>query len=107
MPGRAQAWTRRQLIDGIRWRTRAGTPCRGVPARYGTRQTAYGLFRSWQRDAAVERGASSKSLFADQADDLKGAFGLAGGGSQGFGDAGVSGEAWRADGGVAGDRPGQ
>ncbi|MBT2420710.1 transposase, partial [Streptomyces sp. ISL-24] len=25
-PGRPQVWTRRQLIDGIRWRTRTGGP---------------------------------------------------------------------------------
>ncbi|MGW2385652.1 transposase [Streptomyces sp. NPDC001658] len=25
-PGRPQVWTRRQLIDGIRWRTRTGAP---------------------------------------------------------------------------------
>ncbi|MFL4909644.1 transposase [Streptomyces sp. MMS24-I2-30] len=29
--GRPRTWTRRQLIDGIRWRTRAGTPWRDVP----------------------------------------------------------------------------
>ncbi|MEV4251451.1 transposase [Streptosporangium canum] len=34
-PGRPSIWTRRQLIDGIRWRTRAGTPWRDVPERYG------------------------------------------------------------------------
>ncbi|GAB2850705.1 hypothetical protein GCM10027074_16610 [Streptomyces deserti] len=28
-------WTRRQLIDGIRWRTRTGAPWRDVPERYG------------------------------------------------------------------------
>ncbi|MER7930106.1 transposase [Streptomyces sp. NPDC096057] len=33
-PGRPPTWTRRQLIDGIRWRTRAGTP-RGM-SRSGT-----------------------------------------------------------------------
>ena len=27
-PGRPQVWTRRQLIDGIRWRTRTGAPWR-------------------------------------------------------------------------------
>lgn len=37
--------------------------------------------------------APSKSLFADQGDGLEDAFGLAGGGSQGFGDASVSCEA--------------
>ncbi|MFF5488628.1 transposase [Streptomyces virginiae] len=34
-PGRPRLWTRRQLIDGIRWRTRAGTPWRDVPERHG------------------------------------------------------------------------
>jgi transposase len=31
-PGRPPKWSKRQLIDGIRWRTRAGTPWRDVPA---------------------------------------------------------------------------
>ncbi|AYA23521.1 IS5 family transposase [Rhodococcus rhodochrous] len=47
--GRPPKWTKRQLIDGIRWRTRTGTPWRDVPARYGPWQTVYGLFRRWQR----------------------------------------------------------
>ncbi|MFF0067129.1 transposase [Streptomyces sp. NPDC005279] len=34
-PGRPPIWTRRQLTDGIRWRTRTGTPWRDVPERYG------------------------------------------------------------------------
>jgi transposase len=38
----------RQLIDGIRFRTRVGCPWRDVPERYGTWQCVYGLFRSWQ-----------------------------------------------------------
>jgi transposase len=48
--GRPRMWTRRQLIDGIRWRTRAGTPWRDVPERYGSWQSVYGLFRRWQRE---------------------------------------------------------
>nr|CEL16566.1 Mobile element protein [Kibdelosporangium sp. MJ126-NF4]CTQ89084.1 Mobile element protein [Kibdelosporangium sp. MJ126-NF4] len=47
--GRPPTWTKRQLIDGIRWRTRAGTPWRDVPAVYGSWQAVYGLFRRWQR----------------------------------------------------------
>ncbi|RMI27636.1 IS5 family transposase [Nocardia stercoris] len=47
--GRPPKWTKRQLIDGIRWRTRCGTPWRDVPERYGCWQTVYGLFRGWQR----------------------------------------------------------
>jgi transposase len=49
-PGRPPKWTKRQLIDGIRWRTRVGAPWRDVPDRYGRWQTVYGLFRRWQRD---------------------------------------------------------
>ncbi|WP_416061834.1 IS5 family transposase [Rhodococcus indonesiensis] len=47
--GRPCVWTKRQLIDGIRWRTRVGAPWRDVPTRYGPWQTVYGLFRRWQR----------------------------------------------------------
>jgi transposase len=41
-PGRPPKWTKRQLIDGIRWRTRVGAPWRDVPDRYGRWQTVYG-----------------------------------------------------------------
>ncbi|MEU9381228.1 IS5 family transposase [Streptomyces sp. NPDC048279] len=54
-PGRPPVHTKRQLIDGIRWRTRAGTPWRDVPERYGPWQTIYGLFRRWQRDGTWHR----------------------------------------------------
>jgi transposase len=47
--GRPPKWTKRQLIDGIRWRTRVGSPWRDVPECYGPWQTVYGLFRRWQR----------------------------------------------------------
>ncbi|WP_416906271.1 transposase [Micromonospora echinospora] len=41
-------WTRRQLIDGIRWRIRVGAPWRDVPPQYGYtfavgRHLRYGL----------------------------------------------------------------
>jgi transposase len=49
-PGRPPVWSRRQLINGIRWRTRAGTPWRDVPERYGPWDRVYDLFRRWQRD---------------------------------------------------------
>ncbi len=48
--GRPPEWTKRQLIDGIRWRVRAGAPWRDVPVQYGPWQTVYGLFRRWQRN---------------------------------------------------------
>jgi transposase len=47
-PGRPRRWTLRQLIDGIRFRTRTGCPWRDVPERYGSWQSVSGLFRTWQ-----------------------------------------------------------
>lgn len=54
-PGRPPIWTRRQLIDGIRFRTRTGVPWRDVPERYGPWARAYDLFRRWQRDGTWQR----------------------------------------------------
>ncbi|WP_233160281.1 transposase [Pseudonocardia sp. MH-G8] len=34
----APIWTRRQLINGIRWRIRTGAPWRDVPERHGSWQ---------------------------------------------------------------------
>jgi transposase len=50
---------RRQVVNAIRWRVRTGAPWRDLPERYGPWETAYGLFRTWQRDgvwaAVLER----------------------------------------------------
>ncbi|MFE4621765.1 transposase, partial [Streptomyces mirabilis] len=54
-PGRPPLWTRRQLIDGIRFRVRTGIPWRDVPAEYGPWGRAYDLFRRWQRDGTWQR----------------------------------------------------
>ncbi|MEE4597582.1 IS5 family transposase [Streptomyces sp. DSM 41524] len=54
-PGRPQVWTWRQLMDGIRWRTRTGAPWRDVPERYGPWDRVYDLFRRWQRDGTWAR----------------------------------------------------
>jgi hypothetical protein len=54
-PGRPPKHPRRQLLDAIRWRVRAGSPWRDVPPAYGPWQSAYGLFRRWQRDGTGAR----------------------------------------------------
>ena len=64
-PGRPPRWSKRQLIDGIRWRTRTGAPWRDVPARYGPWQTVYGLFRRWQRDGTWQRILTGLQAQAD------------------------------------------
>ncbi|WP_425471799.1 IS5 family transposase [Streptomyces cadmiisoli] len=63
--GRPRTWTRRQLIDGIRWRTRAGTPWRDVLERYGPWDRIYDLFRRWQRDGTWKRILEQLQLQAD------------------------------------------
>lgn len=65
--GRPRTWTRRQLIDGIRWRTRAGTPWRDIPERYGSWQSVYGLFRAWQRDGIWTRIMERLQQLGDEA----------------------------------------
>lgn len=63
--GRPPLWTKRQLINGIRWRTRTGAPWRDVPARYGPWQTVYGLLRRWQRDGTWKRILAQLQASAD------------------------------------------
>jgi transposase len=54
-PGRPPKWSKRQLIDGIRWRVRTGAPWRDVPDCYGHWQSVYGLYRRWQRNGTWAR----------------------------------------------------
>ncbi|WP_408635644.1 IS5 family transposase [Phytohabitans suffuscus] len=65
--GRPPAWTRRQFIDGIRWRVRAGAPWRDVPACYGSWAAAAALFRRWQRDGTWARILTALLALADAA----------------------------------------
>jgi transposase len=53
--GRPPKWSKRQLIDGIRWRVRTGAPWRDVPDCYGHWRTVYGLYRRWQRTGVWTR----------------------------------------------------
>lgn len=68
-PGRPPVHGKRQLIGGIRFRTRTGIPWRDLPQRYGPWETVYRLFRRRQRDGTWHRifeqlqaGADAKGL---------------------------------------------
>jgi transposase len=63
--GRPPKWTRRQLIDGIRWRVRVGALWRDVPEQYAPWQTLYGLFRRWQRDGTWDTILAALQAQAD------------------------------------------
>jgi transposase len=64
-PGRPPKWSKRQLIDGIRWRVRTGAPWRDVPDCYGHWQSVYGLYRRWQRDGSWARILTGLQARAD------------------------------------------
>lgn len=65
--GRPVKWSRRRLVDGIRWRIRVGAPWRDVPERYGHWLSVYGLFRSWQRAGIWPLVWAKLMAFADAA----------------------------------------
>ncbi|MEU6133293.1 IS5 family transposase [Saccharopolyspora sp. NPDC047091] len=65
--GRRPKWTRRQLLNGVRWRVRVGAPWRDVPERYGHWQSIYQLFRRWQRAGVWPWILSVLRAWADQA----------------------------------------
>ncbi|MFD8970813.1 IS5 family transposase [Streptomyces sp. NPDC059568] len=61
------ARNRRRLIDGVRWRVRTGVPWRDLPVEYGHWQTAYGLFRRWQREGVWAGILTALQVRADAA----------------------------------------
>lgn len=67
-PGRPPIWTRRQLIEGIRFRGRTGVPWRDVPAEYGPWGRVYDLFRRWQRDGTWHQIFTALQTRADAKD---------------------------------------
>lgn len=66
-PGRPPVHAKRRLIDGIRWRTRAGVPWRDVPAWYGPWQCVYWLFRRWQLNGVWHATLTALQARADAA----------------------------------------
>ncbi|WP_372669761.1 IS5 family transposase [Amycolatopsis kentuckyensis] len=66
-PGRPPLWSRRQLIDGIRWRVRTGAPWRDMPEGYGSRAAVYGLFRRWQRAGIWQQLLTALQALAEAA----------------------------------------
>lgn len=68
-PRRGGRWNdHRQVIDGILWRTRAGSPWRDVPPCYGDFRTLHGRHRRWSADGTWE--AILAQLQADSDRDI-------------------------------------
>jgi transposase len=68
--GRPPTWTKRQLIDGIRWRIRVGAPWRDIPEVYGSWAAAHSLFRRWQRNGTWTRILTVLQALADAAGQI-------------------------------------
>ena len=48
---RARPWKdHRQVVNGVLWRTRTGSPWRDLPASYGCWKTVYNRHRRWSAD---------------------------------------------------------
>ncbi|GIH62799.1 transposase [Microbispora siamensis] len=65
--GRPSLFSKRQLIDGIRWRVRSGAPWRDVPDCYGSWSAVYALFRRYQRDGTWQQILTALQALADAA----------------------------------------
>ena len=63
--GRPPVWSRRQSIDGIRFRVRTGVPWRDLPVEYGPWGRIYDLFRRWQRNGTWHRILTRLQSLAD------------------------------------------
>jgi len=44
----------RQVLNGVFWILRAGTPWRDLPDRYGPWETVYRRFREWEQQGVIE-----------------------------------------------------
>jgi transposase len=50
-PRKARPWRdHRQVVNGVLWRTRTGSPWRDLPASYGFWKTVYNRHRRWSGD---------------------------------------------------------
>lgn len=69
-PKRGGRWNdHRPVIDGILWRTRAGTPWRDVPPCYGDFRTLHGRHRRWSADGTWERILAALQADSDPGED--------------------------------------
>jgi transposase len=55
-PRKARPWKdHRELVNGVLWRTRTGSPWRDLPASYGCWKTIYNRHRRWSADGTWVR----------------------------------------------------
>ena len=57
----------RQVINGVLWRTRTGSPWRDLPGEFGNWKTVYMRHRRWARDGTWQRVLDELRRGCDQA----------------------------------------
>ncbi|MFE4332554.1 transposase [Streptomyces sp. NPDC056831] len=65
-PGRPPIWTRRQLIDGIRWRTRTGTPSGPVQDHLAGQQPGQGSELMTEYGPSLPAASDGRLVVPDQ-----------------------------------------
>ena len=45
----------REVLNGVMWILKTGAPWRDLPDRYGSWQTVYRRFRTWDREGVLDR----------------------------------------------------
>jgi transposase len=58
----------RQVINGVMWRTRTGSPWRDLPVSYGNWKTVYNRHRRWSADGTWEQILDRLRTGADEVD---------------------------------------
>lgn len=67
---RARPWKdHRQVVNGVLWRTRTGSPWRDLPATYGCWKTVYNRHRRWSADGTWARALHELQRGCDLVED--------------------------------------
>lgn len=68
-PRKARPWKdHRQVVNGVLWRTRTGSPWRDLPESYGCWKTVYNRHRRWSADGTWARVLSELQRGCDLAE---------------------------------------
>lgn len=67
---KARPWKdHRQVVNGVLWRTRTGSPWRDLPESYGCWKTVYNRHRRWSADGTWAHVLSELQRGCDQGED--------------------------------------
>ncbi len=61
----------RQVVNGILWKLRTGSPWRDLPERYGPWQTCFDRFNRWRRDGTWDRLLSHAQTKSDAVGEVE------------------------------------